>query len=789
MAEEFAKWLKTAVSKHAQDSSVLVVGITGKSDSNTEKHKLIDELFEQSVFCGRYNEESLISIDAYYSEYHQLVFLYLNSYQDADVQEKLFDSDKSFFEALNEVEYLFIEHLFILCVLSHLLIFLHQDLRGDTTLLRHLISVNEMRGQRRNQLMDLFDQLEDFPAIDRLERTREFHMVHMFKKCQLAAEHLGIGLTSLTPHRVPFVYVLLPGESEVKVVNDTISSMLRGNIAPTEIKAQMEQQSTSVLASTNRLGVTQFVLGHVKDIVKNEHKQSYFFLLPKFREFVAGASVVYKVATTNEIYSQHLIKNWLCEELHFIDDGMSQITFYAYELYNYLIVDEKVGPMFFDPNLSDFRHFRALQYVGAFLKTTLNERQLKLAWPKILKQCNSRFKMRRVQCSSHSLSGVRCSLLTHKLPAEYDPESKHSMEEALRGRSFTHCSGYSYTSACSCGKTQKRRLDPFTAKEANYDFYSTFGCCAKSEVMHFQLYNPKIQWNVSQTKSVVVKRRDRGRNEKDIKSGRGVQLLGSSETGDDQDSRYGTYTVVKPKSQVRIVNELLWQYNKMLHEHKGKYLNHMPHSSVTTNLPPLYPSWSVLCAGHSKIYVHSKGLSDQPGFLRGSEFLLPHDDILRVDRLPWNDRRNDRNNVDKTHKEKLKFFIGFEYECVEGHRFIIERANKMLVHDKINGNVTTDAGELLKSDLPLFMPCKCSNNAQLMRLHIVSPKAPIISKLNPLVKFDDTGSFHLGTTVEINYGRYYILRFPFFYEGPTEIMSRKSNGILVANSIDIYQKI
>lgn len=62
MAEEFAKWLKTAVSKHAQDSSVLVVGITGKSDSNTEKHKLIDELFEQSVFCGRYNEESLISV-------------------------------------------------------------------------------------------------------------------------------------------------------------------------------------------------------------------------------------------------------------------------------------------------------------------------------------------------------------------------------------------------------------------------------------------------------------------------------------------------------------------------------------------------------------------------------------------------------------------------------------------------------------------------------------------------------------------------------------------------------
>lgn len=75
---------------------------------------------------------------------------------------------------------------------------------------------------------------------------------------------------------------------------------------------------------------------------------------------------------------------------------MSQITFYAYELYNHLILDEKIGPMFFDPNLSEFRHIRALQYVGAFLKMTLNNSQLKAAWPKFLKQCNSRFKVETI---------------------------------------------------------------------------------------------------------------------------------------------------------------------------------------------------------------------------------------------------------------------------------------------------------------------------------------------------------------------------------------------------------
>lgn len=131
----------------------------------------------------------------------------------------------------------------------------------------------------------------------------------------------------------------------------------------------------------------------------------------------------------------------------------------------------------------------------------------------------------------------------------------------------------------------------------------------------------------------------------------------------------------------------------------------MPHSAESTDLPPLFPSWSVLCIGSSKLYVHSKGCVDC-GFLKGSEFLMPYDlnmtvkdhewakgmkDILRVDRLPYRERRNEENPLEKTHKEKLKFFIGVEFECPEGHRFFVERPNKMLVHDKLHGNVMVNS--------------------------------------------------------------------------------------------------
>jgi hypothetical protein len=76
--------------------------------------------------------------------------------------------------------------------------------------------------------------------------------------------------------------------------------------------------------------------------------------------------------------------------------------------------------------------------------------------------------------------------------------------------------------------------------------------------MPFTLYNPEIKWDVSQTKSVTVKKR-----------GRGV-TQNHAENVTDNNSRNSTYTIMKPKSKERMMNELLWQFNKMTVEHKGK---------------------------------------------------------------------------------------------------------------------------------------------------------------------------------------------------------------------------
>lgn len=94
------------------------------------------------------------------------------------------------------------------------------------------------------------------------------------------------------------------------------------------------------------------------------------------------------------------------------------------------------------------------------------------------------------------------------------------------------------------------------------------------------------------------------------------------------------------------------------------------------------------------------------------------------------------------------------------------------------------------------MPCTCQRKprqtAQLMRIHVVTPKAPVAVCLNPKVQFpSEEGYFHIGNgPVNLNWGKYYVLRFPFIYVGPSKTAVQppewpNSSGKLLANCIDV----
>lgn len=220
-------------------------------------------------------------------------------------------------------------------------------------------------------------------------------------------------------------------------------------------------------------------------------------------------------------------------------------------------------------------------------------------------------------------------------------------------------------------------------------------------------------------------------------------------------------------------------------------MEYLLHSSAPPGLLPGFPSWSVFCIGQSNRYSHVAGLRS-PNFKHGSDYLLPLDVFITVNNDEWEEdmksiskndfkpapRKATKSPVDDDmRREKLRFFIGFDYECPRGHRFIIEKPGKVLQMDKKQGfqAYKEEAANLLRSDIPIWAPCTCkrspSVSAQLMRLHIVLPKAPIVAKLDLKVQASNVqqtdGYFYPSTEpIELIQNRYYVIRFPFAYEGP-----------------------
>ncbi|CAG2184232.1 unnamed protein product, partial [Oppiella nova] len=135
----------------------------------------------------------------------------------------------------------------------------------------------------------------------------------------------------------------------------------------------------------------------------------------------------------------------------------------------------------------------------------------------------------------------------------------------------------------------------------------------------------------------------------------------------------------------------------------------MLHTMSPPGLLPQYSSWSLVCLGPSSLYSHNIGLQEQPGFISGANFLLPWDVTVKLEHsghLPplWEGKRPPGIKNKKTFKDGTQFtvkvFIGVEYECHRGHRFIASGPDSVL---KANmGIVKESANRVASNDMPLY---------------------------------------------------------------------------------------
>lgn len=150
---------------------------------------------------------------------------------------------------------------------------------------------------------------------------------------------------------------------------------------------------------------------------------------------------------------------------------------------------------------------------------------------------------------------------------------------------------------------------------------------------------------------------------------------------------------------------------------------------------------SLVCLGPSSLYSHNVGLQDQPGLIPGSSYLLPWDVTVRLE----HDKKGTcstevseyrKNHVMRVRKNKagewslpnlhafsknvlnkfknisdqsefvVKIFVGVEYECPRGHRFMTAGPDKIMKTTNC-GQVKDTAQKVTSADMPLYFPCVC----------------------------------------------------------------------------------
>lgn len=120
---------------------------------------------------------------------------------------------------------------------------------------------------------------------------------------------------------------------------------------------------------------------------------------------------------------------------------------------------------------------------------------------RLRQQCDGIWKNGRQQCGWPSLRGNPCVLAKHG-----DALDQHS-------------SGVVLVSTCNCGRMQGRRDDPYSVREANYDFYQILAgncaTCSKVTGVQFAVFEPSIR----DFRAAEVEHHESGRRSENVVSG------------------------------------------------------------------------------------------------------------------------------------------------------------------------------------------------------------------------------------------------------------------------------
>jgi protein SMG8 len=266
-----------------------------------------------------------------------------------------------------------------------------------------------------------------------------------------------------------------------------------------------------------------------------------------------------------------------------------------------------------------------------------------------------------------------------------------------------HNSSIVTRAASNCGEFQRDRKDPFDLREANFSFYTEFSnmeLISKKTIVNidFPIFKPtskiikssKDEQKFIQTITTATTQQSSSllNLSQDFKS-TNIQknkddLIFPSPLHEQQSNQQLSSTIDSAGTQANLIDQ--FKQNVMINDEV--YLNGMTHSESLPGLLPLFSSWALVSIGKFNDYNPTTGLS-QPGFLSNHNYLIPWELLLykgNCINIFSNDKSSSKRNLEKLAKMNeppsnpisLKAYIGMEYECPMGHRFICSGPDRLV---------------------------------------------------------------------------------------------------------------
>nr|SVE71569.1 EOG090X02WG [Daphnia similis]SVE72202.1 EOG090X02WG [Daphnia similis] len=811
------------------DPNVTVVSFIGKTNLVNQlptKISCINDYFKHPIFhSGEINEES--SIEGYFCSKKKVLFLYSYNIYDTNTlvmldkhEDTLFE--KGFLHYFSNLRDTSTRHLLFLFLVSHICVVTNASSSFDLNYIQLFKTLDSVRTKLQGSVAEVLKTVPGLPKdwltlgrlcsprvlfyfeqrppvldenLKSLQHLMEDQIYRLLRKCRVITNVCTNSLFAI-PCNQEFVF-FKPMQQDrftflLELLNDTFEI---GNESPSDFHEFLSQHIT--LAQTE--GFSDNVGRHVGPSI---------FVLPPARVWFDAAFKLFDFFTNspaNGLKGFQLLHSILDVEGQFSEARCLKVLPLALAAY------QENLPSHYSSQYHENKKTQAKALLSSHGRGPAVQKFL----GRLDTECDRFWRNGRRMCEFPSIIGNPCIQPVHRVHAEENGDSKLPV--------LPHMSGVRYVSACSCGRRQANREDPYDVEYANYGFYRLIEeeCCGRLRHVTFPIFKPSSDHFEPANLKGASKSLHFARDVEKLITGTEDLSLGPDENefpalsvdhlsqvaADDHEESQtslgkGEATEAVDEDNIMEIagtHELpavsTWDFSTT------EYLPCMVHVNSPPGILPRYSSWSLVCLGSSSLYSHNAGLSDQPGFLAGSGFLLPWDIPVRLQHNESSglDGRRTHNlgysgkgkrGKQGQHEFTVKIFIGVEYECPRGHRFMSSSPGRIL---KATGaGLVKDSAQLItQNDVPLYLPCPCPYNrggkaliAQLMRLHVVTPKAAVHVTIDPKVRPapPPCPEFVTGFTepIQLSPSSYWILRFPYVYEDENQIYTHPKENARAA---------